>query len=132
MPVPRGPDTDQLLQQASEGDPRARGQLLDRHRSRLRDLIALRLDRRLAARVDPSDVVQETLAEAAARLSAYLRKRPMPFYPWLRQLALDRIGEMHRLHIKVHKRSVEREAYSCSSRPGLSARVSRVQFVLVK
>jgi RNA polymerase sigma-70 factor (ECF subfamily) len=75
MPVPRGPDTDQLLRQASEGDAQARGQLLDRHRSRLRDLIALRLDRRLAARVDPSDVVQETLAEAAERLSAYLRKR---------------------------------------------------------
>jgi hypothetical protein len=56
-----GPDTDQLLDNASRGDGAARAQLLDRHRQRLRQMIALRIDRRLAARVDPSDVVQEAL-----------------------------------------------------------------------
>ena len=121
MPTARSPDTDQLLDQAAHGDPQAKGQLLERHRSRLREMIALRLDRRLAARVDPSDVVQETLAEAAQKLTSYLRKRPLPFYPWLRQLALERIGEMHRQHLKVRKRSVQREAFPLPHLPDESA-----------
>jgi len=72
-------------------------------------MVAFRLDRRLAARVDPSDVVQEALAEAAQKLSDYLVRRPLPFYPWLRQLALQRLVDLHRLHIQAQKRSVTRE-----------------------
>src|SRR5262245_15556504 len=85
MTVPQ-PDTD-LLRRAGQGDPAARDELLRRYRPRLRQLVALRLDPRLAARIDPSDVVQETLAEASGKLAAYLRQQPLPFYPWLRQLA---------------------------------------------
>ena len=57
--------TDQLLRRIADGDLTARDALLARHRGRLRQMVALRLDRRVAARVDPSDVVQETLLEAA-------------------------------------------------------------------
>ena len=73
-------DTEQLLQQAARGDAAARGQLLQRHRQRLKRMVAVRADPRLAARVDPSDVVQEALAEAARRLDGYLHERPLPFY----------------------------------------------------
>jgi RNA polymerase sigma-70 factor (ECF subfamily) len=103
-------DTELLLRRAGAGDRLARDRLLDRHRDRLRQVIAYRLDRRLAARVDPSDVVQEALADAARRLPAYLRERPLPFYPWLRQLALERLIELHRRHIHAQKRSITREA----------------------
>jgi RNA polymerase sigma-70 factor (ECF subfamily) len=58
----REPDTEQLLEAVQRGDDSARGRLLARHRRRLRKMVTLRLDRRLAARVDPSDVVQEALA----------------------------------------------------------------------
>jgi RNA polymerase sigma-70 factor (ECF subfamily) len=109
MMAPQELDTDQLLEQAGRGDAAARQQLLVRHRQRLRQMIALRMDRRLAARVDPSDVVQETLAEAIQQLSDYLRRRPLPFYAWLRQLAWERLVEMHRRHIRAQKRSVLRE-----------------------
>ncbi len=51
------PDTEELLRQAENGDAGAREGLLARHRDRLRKMVAWRLDRRLAARVDPSDVV---------------------------------------------------------------------------
>jgi len=54
------PDTDELLRAAEQGDDTARQYLLARHRSRLRQMVAVHLDRRLAARIDPSDVVQET------------------------------------------------------------------------
>jgi RNA polymerase sigma-70 factor (ECF subfamily) len=103
------PDTDELLDQVSQGDRTARDRLLDRHRKRLRNLIALRIDPRLAARVDPSDVVQESLAEAAQRLSDYIEERPLPFYPWLRQIALERLVDLQRRHVRSQKRSVRRE-----------------------
>ena len=102
-------ETDALLDRAARGDDRARDGLLARYRDRLRRLAARRLDRRLAARVDPSDVVQEALAEAADGLDSFLRDRPLPFYPWLRQYAWGRLMKLHRLHIKSHRRSVTRE-----------------------
>src|SRR5262245_23885582 len=112
-------DTDQLLQQAAAGDASAREQLLTRHRHRLRRMVAVRLDRGLAARVDPSDVVQETLADAARRLDDFLRDRPMPYYPWLRRLASDRLDKAHRRHT-ARRRSVDRE--EPSPLPNQSAR----------
>lgn len=103
------PDTEELLRQAAGGDEGARGALLQRHRGRLRRMVAVRMDRRLAARVDPSDVVQEALADAARKLDGYLRERPLPFYPWLRQLAGERLIQLHRRHVRARRRSVTRE-----------------------
>jgi RNA polymerase sigma-70 factor (ECF subfamily) len=51
-------DTDYVLNRVAAGDPAAREDLLRRHRARLRRMVAVRADPRLAARVDPSDVVQ--------------------------------------------------------------------------
>jgi RNA polymerase sigma-70 factor (ECF subfamily) len=109
MTSPGEPDTEQLLERVAAGDRAARGLLLDRHRQRLRRMIGLRLDRRLWARVDPSDVLQETLAEADQKLADFARRRPLPFYPWLRRLAWERLVQVHRRHIRVRKRSVNRE-----------------------
>jgi RNA polymerase sigma-70 factor (ECF subfamily) len=102
-------DTEHLLERGAGGDGVARDQLLRRHRRRLRRMVAVRADPRLAARVDPSDVVQEALAEAAAKLDRYLRERPLPFYPWLRQLAQNRLIDLHRRHVLARRRSVTRE-----------------------
>jgi RNA polymerase sigma-70 factor (ECF subfamily) len=103
-----GPDTDVLLDRAARGDDSARQQLLDRHRKRLRRMVSLRLDRRLTARIDPSDVVQEAIADADRKLDGYLRVRPLPFYAWLRQLAWERLAKAHRRHT-AGKRNVARE-----------------------
>jgi RNA polymerase sigma-70 factor (ECF subfamily) len=72
-------------------------------------MVAVRLDRRLTARVDPSDVVQDALADAAHRLDDYLRDRPVPFYAWLRRLAWDRLIDAYRRHVRAAQRSVSRE-----------------------
>jgi RNA polymerase sigma-70 factor (ECF subfamily) len=103
------PDTDALVRQAEQGDEEARGNLLVRHRARLRKMIAWRLDQRLTARVDPSDVVQEVLLEASRKMDRYLRERPLPFFPWLRSLAGEHLVTLHRRHVRAQGRSVLRE-----------------------
>ena len=71
--------TQGLLDRAGHGDVVARHELLERFRQYLRSLIAVRLDRRVARRVDASDIVQEALADASERMEDYLRARPLPF-----------------------------------------------------
>lgn len=115
------PDTNELLSQAERGDRRAQAELLDRYRDRLRRMVAVRLDRRLVPRLDPSDIVQEALAEAASKLSDYLRERPVPFYPWLRRLAWERLVAMHERHLRASRRSVAREERSLTRLPDESA-----------
>ena len=102
-------ETEELLERVSQGDRTALDRLFARHRDRLRRMVEVRMDPRLASRVDPSDVVQEALAEASKQLPDYLRDRPLPFYPWLRQLAWERLVDLHRWHIHAKKRSVRRE-----------------------
>jgi RNA polymerase sigma-70 factor (ECF subfamily) len=72
-------------------------------------MVSYRIDPRLALRVDPSDIVQEALADAACQLSNYLRHRGVPFYPWLRSLAWERLIQAHRRHVLAEKRSITRE-----------------------
>jgi RNA polymerase sigma-70 factor (ECF subfamily) len=84
-------------------------------------MIALRLDRRLSARVDPSDVLQETMIQAHQKLPEYLRTQPIPFYPWLRRLAWENIVQLHRQHILAQARAVTREEQVDVALPDQSA-----------
>jgi RNA polymerase sigma-70 factor, ECF subfamily len=102
-------NTEELVALAGQGDEEAQERLLMLYRDRLRRMVAVRMDRRLSARLDPSDVVQEALVDAARKLPAYLRERPLPFYPWLRQLAWEQLVKLHERHLRAHKRSVTRE-----------------------
>src|SRR5262249_27454891 len=43
------------------------------------------------------------------KLSDFARRRPLPFYPWLRRLAWERLVQVHRRHIRARRRSVNRE-----------------------
>lgn len=99
----------ELIDQALRGDAAAREELLELYRDNLKRMVASRLDRRIVSRVDPSDVVQETLADASTRMDEYLRDRPLPFLGWLRQLASERVIDTHRKHIFSQRRSITRE-----------------------
>src|ERR1700733_13054294 len=83
----------------------------------LRRMIDLRLDPALAARLDPSDIVQDVLLEAHRRLSDYLRNPVMPFHLWLRHIAKDHVIDAHRRHRLAQRRSLDREQ---SLRPALA------------
>ncbi len=106
------PDSEQtveLLRNAREGEPAAVNELMERHRTAVRQMIQMRLDRAVAARVDASDVVQDVLLEASQRLNDFIESGSMPFHLWLRQLAKDRLIDMHRRHRGAQRRSVDRE-----------------------
>ena len=115
------PDTNQLLLAVASGDVSAADRLLARHRGRLRKMVAVRLDRRVARRVDPSDIVQDTLAQAAKLLPEYVRDRPLPFYPWIRQIALRQVVRQHRRHLSARGRSVRLEEREGQTLPDHSA-----------
>jgi RNA polymerase sigma-70 factor (ECF subfamily) len=92
-------ETTRLLWRAAQGDQQAWGTLLVRSRDRLRRMVALRLDRRLQGRVDPSDIIQEACIDASARLAEYARQPDMPFFLWLRFLTGQRLLRVHRQHL---------------------------------
>jgi len=98
-----------LVARAIDGDDAAAEQLFQRHRSRLRSMVAMRLDRRLASRVDPSDLIQDIFVEAHRRLPEYAARGVIPFYPWLRRIGFDRLVDIHRKHLSAQNRSVLRE-----------------------
>lgn len=101
--------TQELLLLAKGGDRTAINRLLERHRASLRRMVQLRLDKKIASRVDASDIVQDVLLEANDRLPSYLGEAKLPFHLWLRQLAHDRMIEMHRRHRGAKRRSLDRE-----------------------
>ena len=102
-------DTNELLEAASEGSQVKWGALLARHRDRLRRMVALRMDRRLQGRIDPSDVIQEACLEASNRFAEYRENPTMPFFLWLRFLTGQKLLELHRTHLKAQVRDVGRE-----------------------
>lgn len=99
----------ELLQRAGAGDAAAVDELLGLHRAALRRVVELRLDPRIARRVDASDVVQDVLIEAHRRAPDYLRNPQLEFGLWLRQIARDRIIDAYRRHRGAARRSVDRE-----------------------
>lgn len=102
-------ETSRLLHQETPADAERFGALLEQYRPRLRRMVALRLDPRLHGRIDPSDVIQETYLEAAARLAEYVQKPTMPFFLWLRFLAGQKLVTLHRHHLGRQMRDVRRE-----------------------
>jgi RNA polymerase sigma-70 factor (ECF subfamily) len=123
-------ETNRVLEQAAQGDAQVFGALLSRHQPRLRRMIALRLDRRLQGRIDPSDVIQEAYLEASARLAEYLRNPSMPFFLWLRFLTGQKLVTLHRHHMGVKMRDANQQvALNHGSFPEASSVVLAAQLL---
>lgn len=102
-------ETSALLTRAAGGDEAALNELFGRYRERLKRMVRLRLNRRLAGRVDDSDVLQEAFLEASRKLGDYLKDRPLPFFLWLRHLTGQKLIEVHRRHLGAEMRDAGRE-----------------------
>ena len=110
MSDPAGNDDQELLRRALDGDEPALAALFDGSRDRLRKMIRLRLDRRLSGRVDTSDVLQDAYLDVRRRFAEYARDpSAMPFHPWLRLVAGQRLTDVHRHHLGSQMRDAGRE-----------------------
>src|SRR5438552_10147951 len=103
------PDEADLLQRAKGGDQHALAALFARYRDRLRKMVRLRLDRRMAGRIDASDVLQDAYLDVARRFPEYAAAPTVPFYLWLRALAGQRLVDLHRRHLGAQMRNAGQE-----------------------
>jgi RNA polymerase sigma-70 factor (ECF subfamily) len=100
---------DRLLELAQTGDEAAMAELFDRYRKRLRQMVRLRLDRRLQGRVDSSDVLQDAYLDARRKLPTYSAKGDIPFFLWLRLVVGQKLTDLHRHHLGTQMRDATRD-----------------------
>ncbi|QDU61925.1 RNA polymerase sigma factor [Planctomycetes bacterium Pan216] len=91
------------------GGSEALAALFSRYQKRLERMVALRLDRRLYARVDAADVLQEAYLEISRRIDDYLAKEPATFFVWIRQITWQILLMTHRRHLGAQRRSAGQE-----------------------
>ena len=80
-----------------------------RRREDLLRMVHLRLSRRLAGRVDDSDVLQEADVEATRKLAEYAREPKLPVLLWLRHQTALKLAEVHRHQLGTQLRDADRE-----------------------
>jgi RNA polymerase sigma-70 factor, ECF subfamily len=97
------------------GDDRALAELFNSHRGRLRRMIELRMDPRLRARIDASDVLQDAYLDVARDLPSYLIQAKLSPLLWLRLHVGRRLTALHRQHLGAHMRDAGREISLYSS-----------------
>ena len=103
--------------------------LLADNRERLVRMIQLRLDRRLAGRVDASDVIQDAYLEAVGRYDKFLEKPEVSPFVWLRFLTFQRLAQLHRHHLGVEARNAGREVSLHAANPAVSSAVLAARLV---
>src|SRR5262249_44627629 len=80
-----------------------------RYRSRLRQMVKLRMGRRLQGRLDPSDVLQDAYLDVAKRAGEYRANPAMPVFLWLRFLTGQKLMALHRKHLGAQMRDAGQE-----------------------
>lgn len=113
--------TERILERVAAGERSAVDELLQSQRNYVRRVIDLRMEDELRVRVDPSDIVQETMIVVSNRVDDFLERRPTSFRLWIRRKAIERLIEARRKHL-AGRRSVRRE---------LTLRNGRVRFPII-
>src|SRR5438552_3773367 len=97
------------LASSQRGDPVAQAELFDRWRPLLRLQARRLLGPDLSARVDPSDVVQESLLQASQDLEKFRGTSQGEWVAWLRCLVAGHAAKVGRHH-HAGRRTPDREA----------------------
>ena len=106
---PSNSDFMRLLSAARAGDSEATGQLLQWYANYLNILASSRLDRRLARRLNPSDIVQEAMMAAHRDFGDFRGKSQGELLCWLRTILIHTLHRSFDRHLKVEKRDIRRE-----------------------
>jgi RNA polymerase sigma-70 factor (ECF subfamily) len=106
--TPGPPDVLVLLGRARGGDAAARGRLLDLYRNYLRLLARTQIDAELRVRLDPSDLVQETLLEAHRDFERFTGATEGELLAWLRRILVRNLVDEAK-RFKARKRGAGRQ-----------------------
>jgi RNA polymerase sigma-70 factor (ECF subfamily) len=98
-----------LLRRALNGDADAVNALLTDQREFLLALARGRIGPQLQARVDASDIVQQTCLSVFRQLDEFRGEDPAQFVAWLRQIHERNIQNVVQAHAGTRKRAVDRE-----------------------
>jgi RNA polymerase sigma-70 factor (ECF subfamily) len=120
--APNRPDDGAFsFREATDAD--TAGQVLERFRDYLRLLARVQLDPRLQAKIDPSDVVQQTLLEAYAKRAQFQGATQAELAGWLQRMLAHNLADALRA-FGQQKRDVARER---SLEEGLRASSARLE-----
>lgn len=103
------PRIENLLELARDGASEPLGQLLQLYRNYLTVLATTQLDRRLRRRMNPSDLVQETLLAAHRDIRQFRGSTEREFLAWLRQILIHCLHHAIEMHLKAKMRDVRCE-----------------------
>ena len=99
----------ELLDQALRGDTDSLGRLLEEQRVALHRLAKRQLEGRIAVRVDPSDILQQTFLEAYRGFPQFAGQDLRELVAWLRSILDHKIAGAIRDHTLLQKRDLSRE-----------------------
>lgn len=98
-----------LIDAARGGETEQLGKLLQFYFNYLTVLASTQLDHRLRKRLNPSDLVQETLLAAHRDFQAFRGESPQELVGWLRQILINVLHGAIAKHVKAGKRDIRRE-----------------------
>jgi|688.fasta_scaffold174649_2 RNA polymerase sigma-70 factor (ECF subfamily) len=101
--------TSELLKRAQRGDENSRGLLFESFRPYLELLARVEIGRRLQAKVDTADVVQETFLEAHRNFENFRGDSEAEFAGWLRSILSARVLNLVRHYLTTQGRDLRRE-----------------------
>jgi RNA polymerase sigma-70 factor, ECF subfamily len=100
---------EQLLACAISAGGEPLGRLLELYRNYLRLLARVEIGRRLQAKVDASDLVQETMLEAHKNFANFRGASEGELVAWLRQIMATVLGACVRRYLGTQKRDIRLE-----------------------
>jgi RNA polymerase sigma-70 factor (ECF subfamily) len=100
---------EQLIEKARNGDADALGQLLSRYSNYLTLLARVQLSRRIQAKVDPADVVQDAFLEAHRHFGQFRGGSEQEFTAWMRQILCARLANVVRHYLGTKGRDIRFE-----------------------
>jgi RNA polymerase sigma-70 factor (ECF subfamily) len=109
MSTPDLPNPEQLLRDARTAAGSALGQLLELYRNYLTLLARLEIGRRLQAKVDESDLVQEAFLEAHRHFGRFRGTTEAELMSWLRQILAGVAANLLRRYYGTQRRNVRLE-----------------------
>jgi len=112
---PTRPDLDGLLQNARSGDPAAVDILFDRFTGYLTLITSTQIGPRLRRKLDPDDIVQETLLEAHRQFSNFRGHTGRELIGWIRRILAGQLALTLRRYLGTKRRDVrmERDCSDC-------------------